>query len=160
MKGISRRTCSVAAALGLVSCATAPLDADPNSLNIEIGRYSALLGQVVEHTGVSYDHAGGDLEGDSPAALQGRLNEVVADYNAVSAALCASKAGAATFVQVRAQSCGRAFQPAWSSAAVDYLSVARRSRIAGRHIIGLWDAVCTEARALEKDPETMVCPME
>jgi hypothetical protein len=144
------------------ACTTAVpgLDADPTSLQIEIGRYSALLGQVAEYTGVSYEHVGAGTDADGPDALMQRLREATADYNAVRRALCASRAGATDYVQVRTQSCGKAFQPHWARGPVTHEEIARRSRAAGGVIIPLWTSVCDEARRLEKDPDTMVCPME
>jgi hypothetical protein len=163
------------AALLLAACATAPspapetpvlqdseLDADPNSLQIEIGRYSALLGQVVEHTGVAYDHPGRDTELEGPDALMMQLTDAVADYNAVRAALCASKPGD-TFTQIRTHSCTRSYRPAWPAGSVDYLTVARRSNAAGQHIIALWSEVCNEAERIRQpgeDEDMPVCPME
>jgi len=89
-----------------------------------------------------------------------RLEDAVADYNKVRRALCASKAGATSHVQIRAESCGLALHPSRSRTSVTYMEVARRSDVAGEHIVGLWDAVCAEARRLERDPDAMVCPME
>lgn len=157
------RTPAILAAFAVMaSCATpaAELDSDPNTLQIEIGRYSALLGQVSEYAGVSYDHVGRDATSEGPDALMQQLREAVADYNALRRALCESRSGASAYIHVRAQSCTSAFCPGWGQGSVTYDIVARRSRAAGAPIIGLWSAVCEEARSLEKDPDVMVCPME
>jgi hypothetical protein len=158
--------------LMLSACATATktsapapgvaLDADPNNLQIEIGRYSALLGQVVEHTVVAYDHAASDAPPEGPQALMSELRDAVKDYNAVRASLCASK-GEASFAAIRQASCGAAFQPRWNDrAAVTFETVAQRSHEAGAPIIGLWDDVCAEAKRLQPadQKDEPVCPME
>lgn len=163
-----RKTFLVLAAFA-AACATpaaeSPLDADPFTLHIEIGRYSALLGQVVEHTGVSYEHTALAEQGEeldlAPEALMLRLREAAADYNAVRTALCASKAGASDYGAIRRAACGPPFAT-WAPGAVTMETVARRSRDLGGPIIGLWGDVCDEARRLQKpeDADTPVCPME
>ena len=140
----------------------AALDTDPNNLQIEIGRYSALLGQVVEHTGVSYEHTAHDAPPDGAEALMAQLKDAVTDYNAVRGALCASKSEA-TYKAIRAASCNAALHPRWvDHGAPTYVTVAQRSSETGGPIIGLWGAVCDEARRLapadQKDEP--VCPME
>ena len=140
----------------------AMLDADPNTLQIEIGRYSALLGQVVEHTGVSYEHTAHDAPPEGSEALMAQLMDAVADYNAVRGALCASKAEP-TYAAIRAASCRAALHPAWNDrGAPGFPTIARRSSDAGGHIIGLWDDVCAEARRLQPadQKDEPVCPME
>lgn len=165
-----------AAALLLAACATvetpapspppapaAELDADPLNLQIEIGRYSALLGQVVEHTGVAYEHKGaGDDVPEGPPALMAELAAAVADYNAVRAALCASKTGATSYAAIRAASCTAQFRPAWPNVPLTHALVAQRSHEAGQPIIGLWSDVCDEARRLQPkaQQDEPVCPME
>jgi hypothetical protein len=142
------------------ACTTAPLDADPLNLDIEIGRYGALLGQVAEYTGVAAPAAVAESSQEGPAARMQRLRGAVAGYNAVRRALCASRVGATSYLTVRAGACGADWRPPWPEGAVTDLVVARRSRAAGERIIGLWSDVCAEARRLEQDPQAMVCPME
>lgn len=158
----------LAASLFLAGCATAPdpaLDADPLNLSIEIGRYSALLGQVVEHTGVSYEHTalGDAASGDevTTASLSVALREAAADYNAVRRALCASR-GAAAFDAIRDASCRAPAAKLWPLDAKDFVTVARRSAETGEPIIALWGAVCDEAQRLQapSDADEPVCPME
>lgn len=159
----------IAAFLGGCATTTAPqappaaaLDADPNNLQIEIGRYSAVLGQVVEHTGVAYDHTAAEAPSEGAAALMAELNDAVADYNAVRAALCASK-DAPTYKAIRAASCKAAFHPHWvDRGAPSYLVIAARSQAAGGPILGLWDEVCAEAMRLQPaaEKDEPVCPME
>ena len=140
----------------------ATLDTDPNTLQIEIGRYSALLGQVVEHTGVSYAHTAHDAPPDGPEALMAELHDAVTDYNSVSGALCASKS-APTYKAIRAASCNATLRIAWNDkAAPSYHKIAERSHEVGGPIIGLWDSVCDEARRLQPadQKDEPVCPME
>ena len=140
----------------------AVIDADPNNLQIEIGRYSALLGQVVEHTGVAYDHVVVDQASEGAMTLMFQLEEAAADYNEVRKALCASRTGATTYVAVRSASCAAGFHPRWDRRRVTYETVARRSNEAGGPIIGLWSEVCDEARRLQPadQKDEPVCPME
>lgn len=164
-----------AAALLLAACAAvetpapapAPaveLDADPNSLQIEIGRYSALLGQVVEHTGVAYEHAAHDDNVPEGApALMAQLKGAIDDYNAVRAALCASNTKVDDpYVAIRSNSCIARYNPRWAPATPTFDLVAKRSHEAGSFIISLWSDVCDRARQLQpKDQEDEpVCPME
>ena len=168
------RAVAVASILLLSACAsTAPgpaapteqateLDADPNTLQIEIGRYSALLGQVVEHTGVTYEHTAHDAPPEGPEALMAQLFDAVKDYNAVRAALCGSKSQP-TYAAIRAASCTASFRPGWNDhAAPSYVTIAKRSNEAGGPIIGLWDEVCGEAKRLQPadQKDEPVCPME
>ncbi len=168
------RAVAVASILLLSACAsTAPepvapaeqgaaLDADPNNLQIEIGRYSALLGQVVEHTGVAYEHTAHDAPPEGAEALMAQLFDAVKDYNAVRAALCASKPQPA-YTAIRVASCHAGFRPGWNDrAAPSYVTIAKRSHEAGAPIIGLWDEVCGEARRLQPadQKDEPVCPME
>jgi hypothetical protein len=139
----------------------ATLDADPANLQIEIGRYSALLGQIVEHTGVSYEHAGRDHAGEGAALLMMQLRDAVDDYNGVRAALCATKGQPGPYASIRAASCATVLRPAWRDESVTYMVVAQRSHAAGEAIIGLWDQVCTvAARQRPAGDDTPVCPME
>ena len=167
------RVLIAASALFLCGCATttpvsAPgentvtLDADPNSLQIEIGRYSALLGQVVEHTGVAYDHVVVDQASEGAMTLMFQLEAAAADYNEVRKALCASRAGATTYVAIRSASCAAGFHPRWDRRRVTYETVARRSNEAGGPIIGVWSEVCDEAKRLQPvdQKDEPVCPME
>ena len=140
----------------------AALDTDPNNLQIEIGRYSALLGQVVEHTGVSYEHTAHDAPPDGAEALMAQLHDAVTDYNAVRGALCVSKSEP-TYKAIRAASCDAGLRIVWNDkAAPSYYRIARRSQEVGTPIVGLWESVCDEARRLvpadQKDEP--VCPME
>jgi hypothetical protein len=146
----------------LAACAAqGELDADPHNLQIEIGRYKALMAQVAEYTGVSYIPVVVDAAEAGPQILLNDLKEAVADYNQVREALCASRAGATTYVRIREQSCTARYAPRWGRPAhPSHAFIARRSREAGAPIIGLWGEVCDEARRLEKDPDAMVCPME
>lgn len=150
----------VAAAVLLGACASAPLDADPNTLDIEIGRYGALLGQVVEYTGIAVPQGDAGSPPEGPDGRMRALRGAVTEYNSVRRALCASRAGATTYVAARAGACGADWRPSWSDGPVTDAVVARRSRAAGGRIIGLWGAVCDEARRLERDPDVMICPME
>ncbi|MDX2235037.1 MAG: hypothetical protein NW200_11130 [Hyphomonadaceae bacterium] len=138
-------------------------DSDPLTLQIEIGRYSALLGQVVEHTGVSYDHVGEDGGEETDAGtLMAQLSAAVRDYNAVRSALCASKTTATTYQKIRADSCGAQYRPDWPSVPITNGVVAQRSSHAGRPIVSLWVDVCEEARRLQPagQEDEPVCPME
>ncbi len=168
------RAVAVASILLLSACAITPpepaatappevaLDADPNNLQIEIGRYSALLGQVVEHTGVAYEHTASDEAGEGAAALSAQLFDAVKDYNSVRAALCASKSQS-TYTAIRAASCSARFRPGWTDRGAPSLqTIARRSHQAGGPIIGLWDDVCAEAKRLQpaEQKDEPVCPME
>ena len=140
----------------------ATLDTDPNNLQIEIGRYSALLGQVVEHTGVSYEHTAHDAPPDGAEALMAQLHDAVTDYNSVRGALCASKSES-TYKAIRAASCNATLRIVWNDkAAPSYYKIAERSHEVGGPIIGLWNSVCDEARRLQPadQKDEPVCPME
>ena len=169
------RAMAVATIVLVSACATTPpapsvaprvqgavIDADPGTLQIEIGRYSALLGQVVEHTGVTYEHAASDEAQEGAQALMAQLSDAVEDYNTVRAALCASRAQP-TYPAIRAASCTAHFHPGWSDrGALSFETIATRSNEAGASIIGLWDEVCGEAKRLQPldQKDEPVCPME
>lgn len=130
--------------------------ADPYNLNIEIGRYGAMLSQVHDHT---FQRPGvGTPEPTEPAELARALRETVWEYNLESSRLCAKGL-------FRDVACGPAYEPSWISepigAAPSFEDLQARSQAVGEQVMPLWSAVCESARLGVPEEERMaICPME
>jgi hypothetical protein len=77
---------------------------DPFTLNIEIGRYGAMLSQVEDHT--SQRPGVGEPDPAAPRELARSLRETVWEYNVQRSELCAK----GLFTDV---ACGPAYEPVW-----------------------------------------------
>lgn len=158
---------AMALALALAACGqagekqaevpTAPAGPDPFELNIEIGRYGAMLSQVTGHTGERPGSA--ETEVTEPRELARRLRETVWEYNLERSKLCAK----GLFIEL---TCTPAFEPVWISepptAAPTMEEIQSRSESVGGEVMRLWNAVCDDARtraATEQERET-ACAME
>lgn len=130
--------------------------ADPATLNIEIGRYRAMLDQVTEQTA---ERPGVAEEVEEPRVLARRLRETVWAYNLERSRLCAK----GLYAEV---TCGPPLAPVWISEpetavpSVEDLQI--RSAAVGTEVMRLWDAVCEDSRSRVADEQErmLVCPME
>ncbi len=150
-------------ALCLTACgqnaekAETPAADEPFVLNIEIGRYGAMLSQVEEHT---RERPGvGEPDPVQPAELARSLRETVWEYNLVRSRLCARGL-------FRDVACGPVYDPVWISepagAEPALADLQARADALGEEVMRLWNAVCSDARSrVEDEQERMyVCPME
>lgn len=133
----------------------APAGPDPGVMNIEIGRYSAMLDQVSE---LSEGRPGAvEVEPTEPRALARRLREVVWAYNLERSRLC----GRGLFTDV---ACGPAFEPVWinepGDAAPSLEVLAERQTAVDALVIPFWEVVCADARTRQVQVEGGVCMME
>jgi hypothetical protein len=134
----------------------APAGPDPFSMNIDIGRYGAMLSQIEELT--AGRPGAGEPEVTEPRDLARRLRETVWDYNSARSQLCAR----GLFADV---ACGPAYEPVWISepatAAPTLEELQTRSEAVGAEVIGFWNAVCEDARTRAPEEErAQICPME
>lgn len=129
---------------------------DPFDLNIEIGRYGAMLNQVEEHTA---ERGAAEPAVTDPNELARRLRETVWEYNLHRSRLCAKS----LYTEL---TCGPAYAPVWLSepdtAAPSLEDLQTRSTAVGDEVMRLWDTVCEDARAqVTNEQERMyVCAME
>ncbi len=135
----------------------APDQIDPFNLHIEIGRYGAMLSQVEDHT---RERPGvGEPDVQSPAELARGLRETVWEYNLVRSRLCARGL-------FRDVACGPVYDPVWISepatAEPALEDIQARADALGQEVMGLWNAVCADARTRVTDEQEKmyVCPME
>jgi hypothetical protein len=137
--------------------APAPDRSDPHTLNIEIGRYGAMLSQVIDHT--AERPGAGAAEPSEPRELARSLRETVWEYNLQRSRLCAK----GLFTDV---ACGTAYEPIWiaepASVEPTIDEIGTRSEAVGNEVMRLWNAVCSDAASrVEDEQERMyVCPME
>ena len=134
-----------------------PQATEPFDLNIEVGRYGAMLHTVSELTAERAYSAPLDDVIDARSMAR-ELREHAWEYNLLRSRLCARN------IQPEA-SCGPAFNPVWladpADAEVSLEEIRARNQAFGAEINPLWGAVCDEARALVAEDEKMsVCPME
>jgi hypothetical protein len=130
---------------------------DPFDLNIEVGRYGAMLDQVREHTRERPGSAEPSVT--DPRELARRLRETVWEYNLERSQLCAK----GLFTEL---SCGPAYEPVWISepetASPSLEDVQTRADAVGDEVMRLWNAVCEDAASRDADAQQKmyVCPME
>ncbi|MEQ1491410.1 MAG: hypothetical protein ABL932_12760 [Terricaulis sp.] len=135
---------------------TAPAGPDPATLNIEIGRYGAMLSQVSDQ---SMERPGSvEPEGTETRDLARRLREAVWNYNIQRSQLCAK----GLFTEI---ACGSAYEPVWISepntVEPTLAEIQSRSDALGTEVQTLWGAVCDDAKSRVPEEERMsVCPME
>ncbi len=136
---------------------TGPAGPDPASLNIEIGRYSAMLGQVSGHTDERL--GSGDPEVTEARDLARRLRETVWEYNLQRSKNCAK----GLFTEL---TCTPAYEPVWiaepPNAEPTLEEIQTRSDAVGNEVMTLWNAVCEDARARATTDEQrqVACAME
>ncbi len=135
---------------------TGPAGPDPATLNIEIGRYGAMLAQVDDHTAERPGSA--EPEVTAPRDLARRLREAVWHYNIERSQICSK----GLFTEL---ACGPAYEPVWiaepETVEPTLEEIQSRSDALGQEVQRLWDAVCEDARSRAPEDERMaVCPME
>lgn len=137
---------------------TAPAVIEPFDLHIEIGRYSAMLNQVSEHTAEA-PAANPQPDVSDPRELARNLRETVWEYNLIRSRLCARGVQAAL-------SCGAAYNPLWladpAEATAPLPELQARADALGEEVMRLWNAVCreAEARVADEQEKMYVCAME
>jgi hypothetical protein len=135
---------------------TPPATPDPFELNIEIGRYGAMLGSVGDLT---RERPGADPEVTEPRDLARRLRETVWEYNLQRSQLCAK----GLYTEI---TCGPAYAPVWiaepETTEPSLEDLQTRANAVGDEVRRLWDTVCEDARSrVEGEQERMqVCAME
>ena len=154
------------AALALAACGqpeTAKAPAPPVQpvafdIQIEVGRYGAMLHQI--HTIANPD--GGETPGDAdpsePKEIARALRETVWEYNLERSKLCARG-------MLTTASCGPTFNPVWLADPVDATvsleELQNRANALGDEVMPFWNAVCEDAESRVADEEKQtVCPME
>jgi hypothetical protein len=136
---------------------TAPAGPDPFTLNIEIGRYGAMLSQVTGHTQERPGSA--EPEVTAPRELARRLRETVWEYNIERSKICAK----GLFTEI---TCTPAYEPVWiaepPSAEPTLEEIQTRSDAVGEEVMRLWNAVCEDARtrATTEQERELACAME
>jgi len=136
---------------------TAPAGPDPFTLNIEIGRYGAMLNQVTGHT----EERPGSAEPEVTDArdLARRLRETVWEYNIERSRICAK----GLFTEI---TCTPAYEPVWISeppnAEPTLEEIETRADAVGQEVMNLWNAVCEDARtrATTDEERMLACAME
>jgi hypothetical protein len=129
---------------------------DPFTLNIEIGRYGAMLDQVNTHTA---ERPGAQPEITETRDLARRLREGVWEYNLQRSQICAK----GLFTEL---TCGPAYEPVWiaepDTAEPTLQEIQSRSDALGAEVQRLWNAVCEDARsrAATDEERAYACPME
>lgn len=135
----------------------APAGPDPFTLNIEIGRYGAMLNQVTGHT----EERPGSAEPEVTDArdLARRLRETVWEYNIERSRICAN----GLFTEI---TCTPAYEPVWISeppnAEPTLEEIETRADAVGQEVMNLWNAVCEDARtrATTDEERMLACAME
>ena len=136
---------------------TGPAGPDPFTLNIEIGRYGAMISQVTGHTEERPGSA--EPEVTAPRDLARRLRETVWAYNIERSKICAK----GLFTEI---TCTPAYEPVWiaepPSAEPTMEEIQTRSDAVGAEVMRLWEAVCADARtrATSDDERAVACAME
>jgi hypothetical protein len=129
---------------------------DPFDLNIEIGRYGAMLNQIQENTA---ERGNAEPAVTDPTQQARRLRETVWEYNLERSRLCAKSLYAEL-------TCGPPYAPVWMSepdtVAPTLEELQTRSRAVGDEVMRLWNTVCEDTRAqTESEQErAYVCAME
>lgn len=130
---------------------------DPLTLNIEIGRYGVMLSHVHQLSGGR--PGSGEPDPAEPRALARALRETVWEYNIERSRLCAR----GLFREV---TCGPVYDPVWISeppeADPSLQELQTRSEAVGAEVMGLWNAVCEDARMREPDEQARqyICAIE
>ncbi|MGD9966486.1 MAG: hypothetical protein AB7T59_08205 [Hyphomonadaceae bacterium] len=158
---------AIALALALAACGqtaekqndvpTSPAGPDPFDLNIEIGRYGAMLSQVSGQTETRPGSA--EPEVTAPRELARRLRETVWEYNIERSKICAK----GLFTEI---TCTPAYEPVWIAeppgAEPTLEEIQTRSDAVGREVMTLWNAICEDARtrATTEEDRAAACAME
>lgn len=136
---------------------TGPAGPDPFTLNIEIGRYGAMLSQVHDQT---FERPGsGEPEVTEPRDLARRLRETVWQYNLERSRNCAR----GLYAEI---TCGPAYEPVWIAESSEIEptldEIQSRTDAVGQEVMRLWNAVCEDARARATTDEErqLACAME
>lgn len=158
---------AIALALALAACGqtgeqqadvpTGPAGPDPFTLNIEIGRYGAMLSQVHDQT---FERPGSaEPEVTEARDLARRLRETVWAYNIERSRNCAK----GLFTEI---TCTPAYEPVWiaepPTAEPTMEEIQTRTEAVGAEVMRLWDAVCEDARtrATTDEARATACAME
>ncbi|MCR6646376.1 MAG: hypothetical protein NVV62_18595 [Terricaulis sp.] len=133
----------------------APTGPDPAVMDIEIGRYGAMLDQV---EALTMDRPGAvELANTDARVLARRLRETVWTYNIQRSRLC----GRGLFRDI---ACGPAFEPVWINEPMDAAPsieiLAERQAAVDALVLPFWNAVCADARTRAVQVEGGICPME
>jgi hypothetical protein len=131
---------------------------DPIELEIAVGRYGAMQGQIenlTEEVGIIADLPD---EAAQRRDLARKLREEVWRYNFQRSRLCAEG-------YLTSATCGAAFAPVWLDEPVDaevtHEILVERAVAVGDVVMPLWNAVCEDAGTRVPEAERMmVCPME
>lgn len=158
-----KQACAIVLALVLAACGQAgqtkqePEVSEPANLQIEVGRYGVMLGQVgdltVARPGI------GEPDPAQTREIARALRETTWQYNLERSRLCAK----GLFTEV---SCGPAYEPVWISEPVatepTLAELQTRSTALGAEVMRFWNAVCDDARTREPDEQArmLVCAIE
>jgi hypothetical protein len=119
---------------------------DPHALQIEIGRYGAMLQQTGRLT--STQLGAPDASAQDAKELARGLRETVWTYNIQRSQLCARNLFTET-------SCGPAFEPVWisepPSARPTPEQLQMRSQEVSQTVQPFWTAICNDARSRTQD---------
>ncbi|MEQ1707377.1 MAG: hypothetical protein ABL864_03495 [Terricaulis sp.] len=130
---------------------------DPSGLQIEVGRYGAMLGQVRDLTRERPGAA--ELDPATPREIARALRETVWEFNVDRSRICAK----GLFAEI---ACGPAYEPVWisepASAEPTLEDLQIRSTALGEEVMRFWDAVCQDARTRVEDAQEKmyVCAIE
>jgi hypothetical protein len=131
---------------------------DPIELEIAVGRYGAMQGQINGLT----EEVGSVTDQPDDAAkrryLARKLREEVWRYNLQRSHLCGEG-------YLMTATCGPAFAPVWldepADADITHETLVERAVAVGDVVMPLWNAVCEDAETrVPEDERRMVCPME
>jgi hypothetical protein len=130
---------------------------DPQTLNVEIGRYGVMLDHVRSLT--SERPGSGETDPATPKELSRALRETVWQYNLERSELCAR----GLFTEI---SCLPVYDPVWISEPADaepnLADIQSRSTALGEEVGRFWNAVCADARSRTEDAQEKqyVCAIE
>lgn len=134
-----------------------PAAPEPPNLQVEVGRYSVMLGQIADLTVARPGM--GEPDPAQTREIARALRETTWQYNLERSRLCAK----GLFTEV---ACGPAYEPVWIAEPVatepTLAELQTRSTALGAEVMRFWTAVCDDARARETDEQArmLVCAIE